>query len=161
MATFESEMSVRRASRGLRLSAVHLAGLGISTLLGVVAGSAFYWAAPERAWNIFLAGFLWTMIVAAGTALVRCVRERLPRGAWVRGIAMGCEMTFPLTTLYMLAVALLTLGIPADEATQVGNVMLAARPDFLAVAPVFYAASLVLGVVVGPVYVLTSPFRRT
>jgi hypothetical protein len=110
---------------------------------------------------MFLAGFLWTMIVAAGTALVRCVRERLPRGAWVRGIAMGCEMTFPLTTLYMLAVALVTLGVPADGATQVGNVMIAARPDFLAVAPVFYAASLVLGVVVGPVYVLTSPFRRS
>lgn len=145
----------------LRVSKIQFAGLVISSLLGVVAGSAFLWAVPDRAWNIFLAGFLWTLLVAAGTAIVRCVRERVQHGDWWRGIAVGCEMTFPLTTLYMLAVALVTAGIPAGQLVQTGQMMVAAKPDLLAVAPVFYAASLVLAVVVGPVYVLTSPFGRT
>lgn len=161
MATFDQGMGVRGSERSWRPSWVQLVGLGLSTLLGLVAGSAFYWAVPERAWSIFLAGFLWTLMVAAGTALVRCVRERLGRGDWWHGLAVGCEMTFPLTTLYMLAVALVTVGLPANETAQVGSVLVATRPNLLAIAPVFYASSLVVGVVVGPVYVLTSPFRRT
>ncbi len=82
----------------------------------------------DRAWNIFLAGFLWTLLLATATALVRCVRERLQRGDRWNGME------------------------------QVGNVMVTTRPYLLAVAPVFYASSLLVAIAVGPVHAPTSPF---
>ena len=155
MATFE-----RNAARRLGITGVHMAGLAISTGLGLIAGSSFLWATPDRAWNIFLAGFLWTLLLATATALVRCVREQLQRGDWWNGIALGLEMTFPLTTLYIIGVGIITIGLPADGMEQVGTVMVTTRPNLLVVAPAFYASSLVVAIVVGPVYALTSPFRR-
>lgn len=153
-------LSDRVGLQRFRLSIIHLMGLGISTALGLAAGSAFGWAAPGQAWNMFLAGFLWTLIVAVGTAVVRCMREQVQRGDWWRGIAVGCEMTFPLTTMYMLAVALITLRVPAESFTQANGLPITSKPDLLTIAPVFYTASLVLAILVGPGYALTSPFRR-
>ncbi len=152
--------SRHQAMRSMHVSAIHLVGLGISLILGLFAGSAFWWASPEQAWNIFLAGFLWTLLTAMGTAIVRFMRERVQRGDWWHGIAIGCEMTFPLTTLYMLGVVLMTLSLPAGGMVEIRGLMVASRPHMLAVAPVFYTVSLVLAIVLGPLYALTSPFKR-
>lgn len=143
-----------------RLSRVHLLAMAVSTVLGLAAGSAFLWAAPRQAWGIFLAGFLWMLIVATATALVRCVRERLGRGEWRRGLALGCEMTFPPTTLFLLGAALASAGVQPEMLALSHGALVASKPDMLTVAPLFYTASLVMALVVGPLYVLTSPFKR-
>lgn len=134
--------------------------LAVSGLLGLIAGSAFLWASIERAWNIFLAGFLWTLISAAGTALLRCVRERLRYGDWRRGLQIGSVMTFPLTTLYLLMVGLTSAGARSDLALLADGSSVARRPDLIAVAPVLYGITLLLAFFVGPLYALTSPYGR-
>lgn len=139
---------------------MQLIGMAISSALGLFAGSAFLWAEPRRAWSIFLAGFLWTLIAATGAALIRCMRERLLRGEWRRGAILGLVMLFPPTTLYMLGAALTSAGIQAEQLAQGNGVLVASKPDMLAVAPVFYSASLVIAFVVGPFYALTSPFKQ-
>lgn len=133
--------------------------MGISSMLGLIGGSAFLWAGPDRAWDVFMAGFLWTLLVAVGSGLFRCFTERLRRGEWKRGIAIGCEMSFPLTTLYMVAAALITALISEDYVLHNGTVV-TSKPDMLLVAPLFYACTLVVAIVIGPVYVLTSPFKK-
>jgi hypothetical protein len=134
--------------------------LGVSALLGLIAGSAFFWADTERGWNLFLAGFLWTLISAAGTGLLRCVRERVHRDEWRRGMWIGAVMTFPLTTAYLLVFALLTAGVTGDPVTLPNGGVVAAKPELLVVAPICYAMTLIVALLVGPVYVLTSPFGR-
>ncbi len=152
-------MSIAVLRQQLQVTPLHLVAMLISMLLGLVAGSSFLWAAPRQAWSIFLAGFLWTLIVSLGAALLRCQREQLRRGEWLRGVVLGCMMIFPQTTLYMLAVALILAGVEANVSVQAYDVFVANKPDWLEVAPIFYAASLVMVLVVGPLYVLTSPFK--
>jgi hypothetical protein len=145
--------------KSLKFSAFQFGALAFSTIVGFIVGSSFMWANPEKAWNFFLAGFLWVLIISAGTGLARCVRERIQRGEWWRGLAVGCEMTFPTTTMYMLTVALASAG--AVEATTLANgASLAVRPDMLLIAPVFYAVALAMAVFIGPVFMLTSPFGK-
>ena len=139
---------------------MQLIGMAISSVLGLFAGSAFLWAEPRQAWSIFLAGFLWTLIAATGTALVRCVRERLQRGEWRRSAILGLAMTFPPTTFYMLGAALASAGIQAEQIVQPNGVIIASKPDMLSVAPIFYSASLAIAFIVGPFYALTSPFKQ-
>lgn len=154
------ELTSPRQIRDPQAGLIFGIALAVSALLGLIAGSSFLWADIERGWNLFLAGFLWTLISAAGTGLLRCVRERVRRDEWQRGLQIGAVMTFPLTTVYLLVVALLTAGVTADTVMLPGGGMVAAKPDMLAVAPICYAVTLLVAVLVGPVYVLTSPFGR-
>ncbi len=133
--------------RFFTFSAAQLVALGLCTLIGLIVGSSFLWTDLDRAWTNLVAGFLWVLVISAASSIVRFVRERIRRGEWRRGIALGCEMTFPTTTMYMLAIGMASLG--AAEMI---------RPDLLMVAPIFYSITLVLAVLVGPVYMLTSPF---
>ena len=133
----------------LKVSPAFLIALAVSSLLGAIGGSAFIWASQDRAWNIFTAAFLWTLISAAGTALGRYVGERLQRGSWRRGLWIAGVMSFPLTTVY----SLVAFGISSAAEASV-------RPRISAVLPFFYGATLVLALCVGLSWVLTSPFRR-
>jgi hypothetical protein len=125
-----------------RVSPAFLIALAVGLLLGLLGGSAFLWAAPRRAWEIATAAFLWTLISAAGTTIGRFFVERVGRGAWRRGLWIAAAQSFPLTTAFLLAAALL------------------AGPGILPPsAPVAYAATLAIALLTGVLGVLTSPFR--
>lgn len=136
---------------------LQVGGLVASTIVGLIVGAAFIWARPERAWDHLISGFLWVLIIATGTGIVRGVRERVGRGEWRRCIALGLGMTFPLTTAYLVAVWLVSLAAPETRTLADGTVVMG-RPDMLAVAPLLYGMTLLLAVLLGPVYMLTSPF---
>jgi hypothetical protein len=140
-----------------RFSIFQLVALILSTILGIIVGSSFIWAEPGQGWTFLVAGFLWVLLISAGCGLGRFVRERVQRGEWRRCFAIGCEMTFPTTTLYMLGVALASLGA-ADVTTLASGELAMGRPDMLMVAPIFYVIALVLALLIGPVFMLTSPF---
>lgn len=140
-----------------RFSVFQLGALGASTVIGLIAGSSFLWAQPDRAWNILIAGFLWVLLIALGAGLARAVRERIQRGEWLRCLALGCEMTFPSTTLYILCVALASSGAPATAVLSDGTAV-KGRPDMLALLPLLYSITLLVAVIIGPGYMLTSPF---
>ncbi len=141
-----------------QLTWMHLVGFGVSSVLGVLAGSSFVWANPRQAWSVVLAGFLWTLIVAVATTIVRYVRERLRRGEWTRGLLVSFEMALPPVTIYMIAAGLMSMLAPETETMLVSGVMMSARPDWLMVVPVFYAAALAAALVIGLLYILTSPY---
>jgi hypothetical protein len=96
------------------------------------------------------------LIIATATGLARSMRERVQRGDWRHGLAIGCEMTFPTTTVYLLAVALASLG--AADVTLLNGEQVVGKPDMLMIAPIFYGITLALAVLIGPIYMLTSPF---
>lgn len=116
--------------------------LGVSALLGAIGGTAFSWAGPEQAWNLFTAAFLWTLIAAAGTTLGRFAGERLRRGAWQRGLWLASTQSFPLTTMF-LAVAF-ALGAQLT----------------LLVLPVLYGCTLVVALALFALGVFGSPYRH-
>lgn len=148
----------RQPQAGWRLSPALLVAMAVSVVLGLIGGSAYLWA-PERAGSLFMAMFLWTLLSATGTALARCVIERVRRGELKRGLLIGFEMSFPLTTCYLVTVALVSAGAPVEAAVPGADVLTAMRPDVLAVAPICYAATLVVALITGPLYALTSPFQ--
>lgn len=146
-------------SRFFKLSIFHLSALATSTVLGLIVGAMFVFVAnPHRAWDALIAGFLWVMLVSAAMSIARFMRERIQRGEWRRCLALGMEMTFPATTLYILAVALVSAG--AAETTILAGTEIPRRPDLLTLAPVFYLATLALALFVGPAFMLTSPFGK-
>ena len=126
-----------------RLAPALLIPLVVSALLGLVGGSAFVWADLSRAWNIFIAAFLWTLISAAGTTIGRYSFERLRRGEWRRGLEIAFVQSLPLTTLF-LAVAALASANPLV---------------ILGLAPVPYVCTLVVALACAALGVLTSPYR--
>jgi hypothetical protein len=132
----------------MTVSPPFLIALLVSAVLGLLGGSGFYWLGPTRAWNIFIAAFLWTLITAAGTTLGRYVGERLPRGRWRRTFWIASVMSFPLTAVYALIAFRLILGTP-----------MAAPPQPAVVLPFFFAATLLVALCVGLSWVLSSPFR--
>lgn len=154
-------MQLTEQSLVRRVSPLFIVVVAVGSVLGLISGSAFGWAPSGRAWSIFLAGFLWTMIVALGTTLARCLKERVRRGQWRRGLVLGCVMTFPPTTLYMLAAVLVSAGLQAIGAVQPPPVGAPGGPitEILTIAPIFYATSLGMAVMTGPLYAWTSPFR--
>jgi hypothetical protein len=125
---------------------VFLIAAGVSALLGAIGGSAFLWAVPQSAWNVFTAMFLWTLITSAGTTIGRYAGERLRRGEWRRGLRIAAIQSLPLVTIF-LGVAM----IPA----AVAGVDLAPRT-----APMLYAGTFALGLFMAVLGVLSSPFRR-
>lgn len=125
------------------ISAAFLIPLGVSAVLGAIGGTAFRWAGPEQAWNIFIAAFLWTLISAAGTTIGRFAGERVRRGQWRRGLWLAHVQSFPLTTIFLLVAAL-------------GSAQAALLPT----APVLYACTLAVALPVAALGVLTSPYRR-
>ncbi len=150
---------IRILAQYFKFSGFLLAALALSTVLGLVVGSSFVWADTERAWEYLMAGFLWVLIVSVVTGLGRLIRERIRRGEWRRCLALGCEMTFPTTTMYLLAVALGSSGA-AQVVTMPDGEQVAGRPDIIAIAPILYGGALALALLLGPGYMLTSPFPR-
>jgi hypothetical protein len=133
----------------MRITSQLLVALSVSALLGLIGGSAFYWAGPTRAWNIFVAAFLWTLIASAGTTLGCYVGERLPRGQWSRTFWVAGVLSFPLTIVYALVAFWLIHGTP-----------LAAPPQPNSVLPFFFAATLAVALCVALSWALSSPFRK-
>lgn len=127
----------------MNVSPVFLIPLAVSAVLGAIGGSAFHWAAPVQAWNIFTAAFLWTLIAAAGTTIGRFAGERLRRGNWRRGLWLAHLQSFPLTTAFLLVAALASAG-----AAFVPTVV-----------PVLYACTLVVALALAAMGVLGSPYR--
>lgn len=127
----------------MRVSPAFLIPLAVAAVLGAIGGSAFSWAAPAQAWNIFTAAFLWTLIAAAGTTLGRFFGERLRRGHWRRGLWLAHLQSFPLTTVFLLAAAAFSAEIALGPT----------------VIPVLYACTLVVALALAAMGVLTSPYR--
>lgn len=125
------------------VSPAFLIPLGVSALLGAIGGSAFSWAGPERAWNIFIAAFLWTLISAAGTTIGRFAGERLRRGQWRRGLWLALVQSLPLTTAFLIVAAITS------------------RVALLPTSPVLYSSTLAVALPVAALGVLTSPYRGT
>ncbi len=126
----------------MRVSPAFLIPLAVSVALGAIGGSAFHWAGPLRAWNIFIAAFLWTLIAAAGTTIGRFAGERLRRGRWGRGLWLASAQSFPLTTTFLLVAAAASAGAALGPT----------------VVPVLYSCTLLVALFVGALGVLTSPF---
>lgn len=130
-----------------------------STVIGLLAGSSFFWAPPDQAWYHLITGFLWVLIVASGTGLAQSVRSRVQRGEWFKALTVGCSMTFPPTTVYIVMV-LLTSMWAAEFLILPDGSRVAGRPDLFLIAPMFYTPTLVMAFVVGPGFMLTSPFKE-
>lgn len=128
----------------MTISPALLIPLVVSAILGAIGGSAFRWAVPQQAWNIFIATFLWTLIAAAGTAIGRFAVERVRRGQWRRGLWIAHVQSFPLTTVFLLVAALVSAG-----AVLV--------PELV---PIVYAATLVVALSVAALGVLGSPYVK-
>lgn len=128
----------------MSISPVFLIPMVVSGILGAVGGSAFRWAAPEQAWNIFIATFLWTLIAAAGTTIGRFAGERLRRGHWRRGLWLSHIQSFPLTTVFLLIAV----------ATSAGAALLPS------VVPILYTCTLIVALAMAAMGVLTSPYTR-
>lgn len=128
----------------MSVSPAFLIPLAVSAALGAVGGSAFLWADPRRAWEVFTAAFLWTLIAAAGTTIGRFAGERLRRGHWRRGLWLAHLQSFPLTTVFLLVAAAASAGA-------------ALAPS---VVPVLYACTLVVALALALLGVLTSPYTR-
>jgi hypothetical protein len=58
----------------MRTSPAFLISAVVGLILGLIGGSAFLWATPRRAWEIFTAAFLWTLIAAAGRLAPKAFR---------------------------------------------------------------------------------------
>lgn len=123
-----------------------LIALAVSAVLGGVGGSGFLWAAPQTAWNLFTAMFLWTLISAAGTTIGRYAVERLQRGEWRRGVQIAAVQSFPLVTVFLCVAAGIAAAAEVDLAPRT--------------APMIYAVTLVLGLFLTLLGVLSSPYRR-
>jgi hypothetical protein len=140
-----------------KFSVFQLISLALSVVVGAIVGSSFVWAPPENAWTYLMVGFLWVLIISAATGLGRCVRERLQRGDWVRGIAIGSEMSFPNTTMFLLGVMLSSLNAP-ETTVLASGASVVSKPDLVMIVPIFYSITLAMAIIIGPVYTLTSPF---
>jgi hypothetical protein len=129
-----------------RISPVFLIALAVSVALGLVGGSAFYWAAPQRAWEVFTAAFLWTLIASAGTTIGRFFGERVRRGNWRHGLWLAAAQSFPLTTAFLLAAT----GVATLSGSWIA----------IEAAPICFAGTLAVAIVTGPLGVMTSPFIK-
>ena len=125
------------------VSPAFLIALAVSATLGALGGSAFRWAPSRQAWDLFIAAFLWTLIAAAGTTIGRCAGEHLRRGSWRRGLWIAHAQSLPLTTLFLLAAALVGPGLALIPA----------------VAPVLFGATLIVALALAALCVLGSPYR--
>lgn len=143
----------------LRPTTVRAAAWGMSSGLGLLSGSAFAWAAIDRAWAIYIGGFFSTLAIAVCTMVLLSIRERLHRGEWRRGIFLGCATMLPLTTLYLGVAALISSVVPLDRIPLPSGTLIASKPILLNIAPSFYTASLAMGLGLGLLYVRTSPFK--
>jgi hypothetical protein len=129
-----------------RISPVFLIALAVSAALGLAGGAGFIWAGPQRAWEIFTAAFLWTLISAAGTTIGRFFAERVRRGGWRHGLWLAAAQSFPLTTAFLLAAA----GVATLSGSWIA----------VEAAPICFAGTLAVAIVTGPLGVITSPFTK-
>lgn len=129
--------------RPARISLIFLIALTVAALLGIVGGTAFRWAASQRAWEILTAAFLWSLILSAGTTIARFYIERVRRGNWRRGLWLAGAQSFPLTTLFLLAASL------------VGGLTI-----LPAAIPFCYVATLAVALLNSTLGVLKSPFVK-
>lgn len=82
----------------------------VCTVIGLIGGSAFWWAA--RSWSIFIAAFLWALIGTAGTVIGRSASERLRYGDWRHATRLAPTQTM-MPMGGFLGAALLT-GAPLN-----------------------------------------------
>ncbi|PDW03102.1 hypothetical protein [Candidatus Viridilinea mediisalina] len=123
-------------------SPAFLIPLGVSAILGAIGGLAFQWVHTERAWELFTAAFLWTLISAAGTTIGRLVGERVRRNQWRRALWLAHVQSFPLTTVFLL------VAIPFSR----GAVLV---PSVL---PVLYGSTLAIALFMTVLGVVTARF---
>lgn len=141
----------------LKFSVFHLIAYIGSIIVGLIVGISFVWEVPDRAWSHLITGFLWVLIIGTAMGLASFVRERIERGDLRRGLIIGCQIIFPSTTFYMLAVALGSLNA-AEVTVMPDGASVVSRPDMLSVAPILYMVTLVITLFIGLGYPLTSPF---
>ncbi len=136
-----------------------LSAMVASTILGLISGASFHFSSPERAWDHLIAACLWVLMITTGTGLARSFLARLRPGEWRRGWRIGLEMAFPAMTCFVVALALVSAQARVTQVLASGAVV-AGRPDVLALLPLFYGLALLPAVLVGPLFVLTSPYHH-
>ncbi len=130
-----------------------------SAALGAYSGWTFRYGNLSLAWLLFIFGFVWVLLISTGLGLWLSFRSRLARGDWRAGLHIGFASAFPLATLYLAAVALLTAPIALVSVPLAGGGQALARPDYLRHFPVLYFCSLVVGLLSGPLFAAWSPWR--
>lgn len=133
----------------------------VSAALGTYSGWTFRYGNLSLAWLLFLFGFVWVLLLSAGLGLWLAVRSRLVRGDWRGGLHIGFASAFPLATLYLLAVALLTAPIALVTVDLPGGGHALARPDYFQHFPILYCCSLVVSFLSGPLFAAGSPWRAS
>jgi len=127
--------------------------------LGVFSGWSFHGDNLAFAWMMFLFGFVWVLMLSVALGMWIAYRARVRRGDWRAGLHVGFASAFPLATVYLGLVALLTWSIPlTNVAVGAGHAL--SRPDHLRHFPVLYACSLLVGVLSGPLFAAWSPLGR-
>lgn len=134
--------------------------LAACVALGLASGWAFAHGGLDFAWILFLFGFIWVLLISTGLGLWLCYRAKLARGDWRGGLHIGFASAFPLATVYLAAIALLTAGIPLVSVALPGGGHALARPDYLRHFPILYCCSLVVGALSGPLFAAWSPWPR-
>lgn len=125
---------------------------------GLIAGRMFHSGNLPLAWTAFIFGYVAVLTMELGLAFFLCYRSRLRRGDYRGGFHIGLASAFSLTTVFLGGIALTTLGLESGTVYFNGTV-LRTRPDLLYQMPIFYGCSLLVGLISGPLYALTSPLR--
>ncbi|MBA3946668.1 MAG: hypothetical protein H0X37_19155 [Herpetosiphonaceae bacterium] len=132
--------------------------LFIAAGYGFVAGWLFHGKNLPLAWTMFIFGYVAVLTFEMGLALFLCYRTRLRRGDYRGGFHIGLASAFSLTTIFLGAVAVASRGI-ADGHVLFNGTPLLTHPNLLHQVPVLYSASLIVGLITGPLYAHTSPLR--
>lgn len=144
---------------GRHWSLFHTAAHFTGIVLGLLAGFSFVWAGPDDGSNHLITAFLWVLIASTAMTIAYATVNRVQRGEWLRCLELGAVMMLLPTTLYLLGLVLAAGGAASTVLLPDGS-NVAGRPDVLNVAPILYGAALLMAVLVGPGYMLTSPYKR-
>jgi chlorophyllase len=131
--------------------------LALAVIWGVGAGLMFAFARTEQAWMVFIGGYQTILLTTAVGTVLRGTLLR--RGEWNRAILLGLGMMAAVTTLYLLTMALTAAPVPRGLVELPNGAAVQRKPDLLLVAPGFYLASLGVGALLGPGFLLFSPAR--
>jgi chlorophyllase len=131
--------------------------LALAAAWGVAAGLMFVFARIEHAWLVFIGGYQTILLVTALATVLGGLALR--RGEWNRALVLGVGTMLAVTTIYLLAVTLVSASAPAGLVALADGTRLQRKPDLALVAPGFYLASLGIGAVLGPGFLLFSPVR--
>lgn len=127
-------------------------GVGLSALLGGLAGLAFAYGAAQ-AWSYAFGGFLSLIWVGMAVVVLSAISERVPANAWRAGLRLSCRVFLAQTTLYGLAVLLFALTPVAAVSVSMGQLALAMLPGL-------YLCSVIAIVGSWPLYLAWLPVRH-